>query len=134
MTIGIMTAIGIEEVKNIRDIGIERRDRSQQMFAIIAAGLAIGPMSVTCRKSRSKLYIFYNIKILYFYPNSKPYQSGSQNSGSQYSSNSIDHKPKKDYADKKEKAKPGPNLENKTEQPLKEQEKIKEEPSKPKEI
>ena len=54
MTIGIMTAIGIEEVKNIRDIGIERRDQSQPMFAIIAAGLAIGPMSVTCRKSRSK--------------------------------------------------------------------------------
>lgn len=53
-----MTAIGIEEVKNIRDIGIERRDQSQQMFATIAAGLAIGPMSVTCRKSRSKLYIF----------------------------------------------------------------------------
>lgn len=78
-------------------------------------------------------YFFIKLK-LYFYPNSKPYQSGSQNSGSQYSSNSIDHKPKKDYADKKEKAKPGPNLENKTDQPLKEQEKIKEEPSKPKEI
>ena len=58
MTIGIMTAIGIEEVKNIRDIGIERRDQSQPMFAIIAAGLAIGPMSVTCPKSRSKLFIF----------------------------------------------------------------------------
>ena len=58
MTIGIMTAIGIEEVKNIRDIGIEKLDQSQLMFAIIAEGLAIGPMSVTCRKSRSKLYIF----------------------------------------------------------------------------
>jgi len=58
MTIGIMTAIGIEEVKNIRDIGIERRGQSQPMFAIIAAGLAIGPMSVTCQKSRSKLFIF----------------------------------------------------------------------------
>ena len=68
MTIGIMTAIGIEEVKNIRDIGIERRDQSQPMFATIAAGLAIGPMSVTCRKSRSKLFIFYNIIYYIFIP------------------------------------------------------------------
>ena len=133
MMIGIMIDTDIAEVKNIRDIVIGRLDPSLPMFAITAVELDIGRMNVTCLKSLSKLYIYLIIFNQHFYYFRKPYQSGSHNSGSHYSSNSLDHKPKKDYGDKKEKADPGPSLEKKSEA-LKEQEKIKEDPSKPKDI
>ena len=55
MTIEMWIDIDIEEMKNIRDIDIEKRDLSRRMFVIIAGDWDIGPMNVRSQKSLSKL-------------------------------------------------------------------------------
>ncbi len=127
--------IDIEEVILTLEEDIEKLDRNPPMNVIIVADLDIGLMNVICLKL-SKLYKYIYLLIYFFFKFRKPY-SGRKDDRS-YSSNSYDHKPKKqEYSDKKEKANiPTPNIElkNSKSDAIKDQTEKTKEPEPPKPV